>query len=79
MCTMGEVMIASLPAQLSLSSETRIVAKEDDGAMHADPRSAHFIEVLREREVLTLDQASELLGLKDPMPVVKRLMEEGHV
>ena len=79
MCTMGEVMIASLPAQLSLSSETRIVAKEDDGAMHTDPRAAHFIEVLREREVLTLDQASELLGLKDPMPVVKRLMEEGHV
>lgn len=78
LCTLGEVMIAALPAQLTLSSETRIVA---DPSHAPDPtdRAALLIEALREQEVLTLAQASELLGVKDPLPIVRRLMEEGHI
>ncbi len=80
LCTVGEVMIAALPAQLTLTSETRLVA--NPATAHAaakDKRTAHLIEALLEREVLTMAQASELLGLKDPLPVVKRLMEQGAV
>ena len=78
LCSMGEVMIAALPAQLTLSSETRIVA--NPATVHAaakDQRTAHLIDALLDQEVLTMQQASELLGLKDPLPVVKRLMEQG--
>lgn len=78
LCTLGEVMIAALPAQLTLSSETRIVANPATAGVAArDPRAAHLIEALLDQEVLTMQQASELLGLKDPLPVVKRLMEQG--
>ena len=78
LCSMGEVMIAALPSQLTLSSETRIVA--NPGTVHAaakDQRTAHLIDALLDQEVLTMQQAGELLGLKDPLPVVKRLMEQG--
>ncbi|HRH37974.1 MAG TPA: primosomal protein N', partial [Flavobacteriales bacterium] len=80
MCSMGEVMIAALPGQLTLSSETRIVAdptKANEAVK--DPRIAHLIDALVEQEALTMEQASELLGLKDPLPVVKRLMEQGVI
>ncbi|MBK8498177.1 MAG: primosomal protein N' [Flavobacteriales bacterium] len=80
LCSMGEVMIAALPAQLTLSSETRIVANADAPSIEPrDARTAHLINALLEQEVLTMQQASELLGLKDPLPVVKRLMEQGVV
>ncbi len=78
LCSLGEVMIAALPAQLTLSSETRLVADPATAQAAAkDPRTAHLINALLEQEVLTMQQASELLGLKDPLPVVKRLMEQG--
>lgn len=79
LCSLGEVMIAAMPAQLTLSSETRLVANPASAAINNDGRAAHLIRALTEQEVLTLQQASELLGLKDPMPVVKRLMEQGTV
>ena len=77
LCSLGEVMIAALPGQLTLSSETRIVASPLAANAKHDPRTAHLIEALLEQEVLTMKQASELLGLKDPLPLVKRLMEQG--
>ncbi len=79
LCSLGEVMIAALPAQLTLSSETRLVANPAANTINSDGRTAHLIQALTEQEVLTMQQASELLGLKDPMPVVKRLMEQGTV
>lgn len=78
LCTLGEVMIAALPGQLSLSSETRLVI--DPGAAD-DPeirgRAGVLLDALEHRQVVTLEEAGELLGLKDPMPVVKSLMERG--
>jgi primosomal protein N' (replication factor Y) len=78
LCHLGEVMIAALPAQLSLSSETRLVLT---GEPHADlatyGRAGIVVEALLHRSVITLEEAGDLLGLKDPMPTVKRLMEQG--
>ena len=78
LCSLGEVMIAAVPGQLSLSSETRLVI--DPGATE-DPemtgRAGLLLDALEHRQVVTLEEAGELLGLKDPMPVVKRLMERG--
>lgn len=78
LCSLGEVMIAALPAQLTLSSETRLVAAPlPANDTRASGRAAVLIDALQHREVITLEQAGELLGLKDPMPVVKSLMEQG--
>lgn len=76
LCTLGEVMIAALPAPLALSSETRLVAA-DDAAPAKAGRGAPILQVLAHRETLTLEQAGEVLGLKDPMPVVRDLMDQG--
>jgi len=78
LCSLGEVMIAALPAQLALSSETRLVAGpnvENDAVDQG--RAVLLLQALEQNNVITLEQAGELLGLKDPMPVVKRLMERG--
>lgn len=78
LCHLGEVMIAALPAQLALSSETRLVlardVSDDDTQVG---RAGMLVDALLHRNVITMEQAGELLGLKDPMPVVKRLMEQG--
>jgi primosomal protein N' (replication factor Y) len=78
LCSLGEVMIAAVPGQLSLSSETRLVI---DPSATEDPemtgRAGLLLDALEHRQVVTLEEAGELLGLKDPMPVVKRLMERG--
>jgi primosomal protein N' (replication factor Y) (superfamily II helicase) len=78
LCSLGEVMIAALPAQLALSSETRLVANP---AMAQDPelkgRAGLLLDALEHRHVVTLEEAGELLGLKNPMPVVKSLMDQG--
>ncbi len=78
LCMLGEVMIAALPGPLTLSSETRLVAGPHialDVDHHA--RASVLLQVLEEQQVITLQQAGELLGLKDPLPAVKRLMESG--
>ena len=78
LCTLGEVMIAALPAQLSLSSETRLVAGKPEAliaAMHG--RATMLLHALEEKNVITLHEAGELLNTKDPMPLVRSLMEKG--
>lgn len=78
LCTIGEVMIAALPAQLALSSETRLVASPkaaQDAKIQG--RGALLLQALLAREVLTLAEAGELMGLKDPMPAIKKLMDQG--
>lgn len=78
LCSLGEVMIAALPGQLTLTSETRLVAAPfPKGDPQPSGREAVLFDALQHREVVTLEQAGELLGLKDPMPVVKNLMEQG--
>lgn len=80
LCTLGEVMLAALPGQLVLSSETRLMA----GVQHAADlaslgREGAVLDALAEREVLTLSQAAELLGVKDPMPMVNRMLAAGTI
>ncbi len=78
LCTLGEVMIAALPAQLSLSSETRLVAGSPEQLdIAVKGRAAILLHALEERHVITLQEAGDLLNTKDPMPMVRTLMEKG--
>ena len=80
LCTLGEVMIAALPAQLALSSETRLIAAPK-ALQHTvtKGRASILLQALMAREVITLAEAGDLMGLKDPMPAIKGLMEQGAV
>jgi primosomal protein N' (replication factor Y) len=78
LCTLGEVMIAALPAQLTLSSETRLMLSSSAATHTPDDRhTAVLMAALEADQSLTLEQAGELLGLKNPLPVLKRLMDQG--
>src|SRR6185295_10515338 len=77
---LGEVMIAALPGTLVLSSETRLmagIARERE--LSGLGREGVLLDAIAVSEVITLEQAGELLGVKDPMPVVQKLLDAGAV
>ncbi|MEZ4807620.1 MAG: primosomal protein N' [Flavobacteriales bacterium] len=78
LCTLGEVMIAALPGQLVLSSETRLISTARTGNAVAWPQRSHvLLDALDQRHTITLKEAGDLLGLKDPLATVKGLVDEG--
>ncbi|MFN3874855.1 MAG: primosomal protein N', partial [Flavobacteriales bacterium] len=78
--SLGEVMNAALPGQLALSSETRIMANPlAPDAPVRDGRAAPLIDALEANAALSMKQAGELLGLRNPMPAIKRLIDMGVV
>lgn len=80
LCTLGEVMIAALPGALLLSSTTRIVATATTAESSTrTPRLALLLDALEARGVLTTAEAGALLGVKDPLRAVQRLVEQGAV
>ncbi|MCS7036211.1 MAG: primosomal protein N' [Saprospiraceae bacterium] len=78
-CTLGEVMQAALPAQLKLSSETRLVRRMDygDDFSSLDAEEYLLAEALLLREEITLSDARKILNKKTVMPVVQRLINKG--
>jgi primosomal protein N' (replication factor Y) len=80
LCTLGEVMLAAMPAALVLTSATKLVAGHARPEQWTgDARQDLLLDALEQRHELTLDDAGALLGIRDPMPAVKRLMEQGLV
>ncbi len=78
MCTLGEVMLAAMPGALVLTSETRLVAAgAERTAWTGNSRHDLLMDALEQRHELSLSDAGQLLGLKDPMPVIKQMLEEG--
>lgn len=74
-CTLGDVMNAALPAGLKLSSETKFVLVCEEDECVLSEREATIIRALRSRGSMTMDDISELLGLKQVQPYVKRLLD----
>lgn len=78
MCMLGEVMLAAMPGPLVLTSGTRLVAApETSGAWTGNARRDILLDALERRHELTLQEAGELIGVKDPMPVIKKLLDTG--
>lgn len=78
LCTLGEVMLAAMPSALVLTSSTRLVAAPDTSpAWSGDNRRNILLDVLERKHELTLEEAGKLIGLKDPMPVIRKLLADG--
>lgn len=78
LCFPGEVMLAALPGPLVLGSSTRLVAApENSPAWTGDQRSDILLDALAHRNELTLEEAGQLMGLKNPLPRIKKLMDAG--
>ncbi|MCB9169878.1 MAG: primosomal protein N' [Flavobacteriales bacterium] len=78
LCTLGEVMLAALPPQLQLSSTTRIVATDTTpSAVVDDRRLTLLLDALERERSLSLAEAGDLLGVKDPIRLAKVLIDSG--
>ncbi len=77
MCSRGEVMIASLPSGLRLSSETKIVLSGtwDGGKEQLDDESFSLIEALEVRKVLSLEDIEAILDRKTVYPLIRKLID----
>ncbi len=78
MATIGEVMLAALPAGLRLASESRILLHPEYQKVVNELSDDEFllIEALELRNVLTLKEISEILQIKHIQPKVRALIEK---
>lgn len=78
MCTVGEVMNAALPSGFRLSSETRLVLHPDFKAEAKELNSDSLIVIsgLENRNYLTLQEISSLVGRKNIHKLITKLIDE---
>jgi primosomal protein N' (replication factor Y) len=85
MCNIGDVMVAALPGGLRLASETKIVLNPDYSKKIADinlkisDKEVLIIDALEVRNMLSLNDVSEIIEQKTVYPVIKLLIEKGIV
>lgn len=80
MAPIGDVLNAALPANFKLASETKIQLHPDfEKGMELAEKEEILVETLEIREELTLKELSEILGIKNVHPIIKRLIDKGIV
>ncbi|HSH65297.1 MAG TPA: primosomal protein N' [Bacteroidia bacterium] len=82
MCTIGEVMVAALPGALRLASETKIVINPGFEASTSNvltDKEFLIIEALEIRNVLTLNDVSQIIEQQTVYPIIKSLIEKNAV
>jgi primosomal protein N' (replication factor Y) len=82
MCTVGEVMVAALPGALRLASETKIVinpAFDPSKAATLSDKEFLILEALEVRNILTLNDVSQIIEQQTVYPIIKSLIEKGAV
>ncbi len=79
MCTIGEVMVAAMPADLKLQSETVLTLTEGDDVIIESVLTAEeesIIECIRGKS-LSLSDATKASGVKNGMKLIRGLVEKG--
>ncbi|WP_436516729.1 replication restart helicase PriA [Ekhidna sp. To15] len=80
MCSLGEVINAALPAALKLSSESFVSLNPeiDPDDAEVDDREWQLLRALKGND-LTMQDVGEVLGLKQPQRILKKLSEIGLI
>jgi primosomal protein N' (replication factor Y) len=78
-CSEGEIMIAALPAQLKLSSESILQFNEFHTVSISELSDKEYLvtEALEIKQQLTLSEVQSLLNSHHIYPIVKKLVEKG--
>ncbi len=79
MCHIGEVMNAALPSGLKLSSETKLILRDEEQETRGDLSDDEFLvcEALDKNKVLTLNEVEEITEHKNALSIIKSLLEKG--
>lgn len=78
LCSVGDVYKAALPSGLKLESETSLSVNSDYEESAEEPlseREAVLMQVLSEQGRLTVHELEKLTGLRNTLPVLRRLVE----
>ena len=77
MCTEGEVMIAALPTNFKLSSETILLYNEEagDNFMHLNNEEFLVAEALLLKKQLHITEVQQILDVRHVYPVIKKLID----
>lgn len=78
LCFWGDVMQAALPAELRLSSETKIVlnTEKESGSEYLTDDEFLVLEALHTVKELSLKEISRILDRKHVFPIVKKLLQK---
>jgi len=80
MCTVGEVMKASLPSAFLLQSETKIIKNSDfKDEMKLTDQEFLIFEALQFHEMLDIEKVSAILTRKTVLPIIKSLIDKKAV
>ena len=80
LCTIGDVYKAALPSGLKLESESSVMYNEEFIADNTlSPSEEKIIQALEEETVQTLSTLQRKTGIKNILPVVKRLLDKNAV
>ena len=80
LCTVGDVYKAALPSGLKLESESSVMYNEDFIAENTlTPAEERIIQALEEENTQKLSTLQKRTGIKNILPVVKRLLEKDAV
>ena len=80
LCTIGDVYKAALPSGLKLESESSVMYNEefiDDNTL--TPSEEKIIQILEEDTVQTLSSLQKKTGIKNILPVIKRLLDKNAI
>lgn len=80
-CTPGEVMNAALPSGLKLSSESKIIRRDDVSIDYSQltEREHLVMEALEMQPYLTMEDVSRILGIKTIQPLLRNLVNKGWI
>ncbi|MBP2832093.1 primosomal protein N' [Aquimarina sp. U1-2] len=78
MCTRGEVMRAALPSAFLLESESIILRNEKTEIQESTLQDDEFLifEALQYQSLLRIQEVMTIIGRKNVLPVIKRLIEK---
>nr|WP_321454268.1 primosomal protein N' [uncultured Carboxylicivirga sp.] len=75
-CTLGEIYKAALPSGLKMESETNVIYNAEFVA--EKPLSSNedkILDIVSSKKVCTINEINQLSGLKNCLPVIKRLLD----
>ncbi len=79
-CTLGEVYKAALPSGLKMESETRIIYNADfEAESLLSDRENSILDIIAAKKVCSINDLNQLSGLKNCLPVLKKLLEYNAV
>lgn len=80
MSTVGEVYQAAVPAGLKLENETEVRINADFEPEYLLSEKEQFIlDMLSDEKTVSVAEINKFTGMKDAMPVLKKLMDKGAV